>query len=127
MNKQTHPKKWYIEVTRDNYQTLKTWHSKKVAGTSWTDGLEIGHFLLSEHPGDTSCYWTGYESTFNNEYPGYEKITLEQFMQMMEIDVIDITISRDILNQYYEAATADQREYINKHFTVGGKTTVESI
>jgi hypothetical protein len=38
-----------------------------------------------------------------------------------------IKISRTLLNEYYEAATASQREFINDNFTIDGTTTVESI
>jgi len=38
-----------------------------------------------------------------------------------------IKISRDTLNSYWDAATTDQREYINKHFQLDGTTTVDAI
>jgi hypothetical protein len=43
------------------------------------------------------------------------------------MDTKIITISRTLLNEYYEAATASQREFINDNFKVDGTTTVESI
>ena len=39
----------------------------------------------------------------------------------------EIAISRTTLNEYYEAATTSQREYLEEHFTLGGKTTVKGI
>jgi hypothetical protein len=38
-----------------------------------------------------------------------------------------IKISREILNGYWDAATTEQREYINKHFQLDGTTTVDAI
>lgn len=38
-----------------------------------------------------------------------------------------IKISRDTLNSYWDAATTEQREYINKHFQLDGTTTVDAI
>jgi len=131
MNKQTHPKNWYIEVTEDNFSTLEKWHNK-VASSTWKGDLMVDHLLLSEHPSDTSYYWCNTEESFNECYPQYKKITLEQFKQITEmtetINPTDaITIDRGILNQYYDAATETQREYLDKHFTLSGKTTVEAI
>ncbi len=131
MNKQTHPENWYIEVTEDNFSILQKWHNK-VASSTWNGNLMIGHLLLSKHPYDSSYYWSSIEKSFNNNHPQYEKITLEQFKQITEmtetINPTDaITIDRGILNQYYDAATIYQREYLDKHFSLSGKTTVEAI
>ena len=38
-----------------------------------------------------------------------------------------IQISRDLLNEYYEASTVTQRQYINDNFKVNGTTTVDAI
>ena len=38
-----------------------------------------------------------------------------------------IKISREILNGYWDAATTEQREYINKHFQLDGTTTADAI
>jgi hypothetical protein len=132
MNKQTHPENWYIEVTEDNFSILQKWHNNKAADSTWIDALCIGHYLLSEHPSDTSYYWCSIEEAFISNNPEYQKITLEQFKQMTEmtetINPTDaITIDRGILNQYYDAATTPQREYLDEHFTIGGKTTIKAI
>ena len=129
--KQTHPKNWYIEVTKENFTVLQKWHNK-VASSAWKGDLMVGHLLLSKHPSDTSHYWHNTEKSFNECYPQYQKITLEQFKQITEmtetINPTDaITIDRGILNQYYDAATTYQREYLDKHFSLSGKTTVEAI
>lgn len=128
MNKQTHPENWYIKVTEDNFSTLQKWHNK-VASNTWKGDLMVGHLLLSEHPSDTSYYWCGTEEDFISNNPEYQKITLEQFKQMTEtINSTDtITIDRGILNQYYDAATIYQREYLDKHFSLSGKTTIKAI
>jgi hypothetical protein len=131
MNKQTHPKNWYIKVTEDNFSVLHKWHNK-VASSTWKGDLMVGHLLLSEHPSDTSYYWCNTEESFNECSPQYKKITLEQFKQITEmtetINPTDaITIDRGILNQYYDAATETQREYLDEHFTLSGKTTVKAI
>jgi hypothetical protein len=131
MNKQTHPENWYIEVTEDNFSVLYKWHNK-VASITWKGDLMVGHLLLSEHPIDNSYYWSSGEESFNDNHPQYKKITLEQFKQITKmtetINPTDaITIDRGILNQYYDASTTYQREYLDKHFTLSGKTTVEAI
>jgi hypothetical protein len=130
--KQTHPENWYIEVTKENFTVLQKWHKSKTAGTVWKDDLCIGHLLLSKHFDDTSYYWCGTEESLNEYHSQYKKITLEQFKQITEmtetINSTDaITIDRGILNQYYDAATETQREYLDKHFSLSGKTTVEAI
>jgi len=38
-----------------------------------------------------------------------------------------VKISREILNGYWDAATTEQREYINKHFQLNGTTTADAI
>jgi hypothetical protein len=38
-----------------------------------------------------------------------------------------IKISREILNSYWDAATTEQRGYINKHFQLDGTTTADAI
>jgi hypothetical protein len=43
------------------------------------------------------------------------------------MDTKIIKISRTLLNEYYEAATITQQEFINAHFKIDGTTTVESI
>ena len=131
MNKQIQPENWYIKVTEDNFSVLQKWHNK-VASSTWKGDLMVGHLLLSEHPSDTSYYWCNTEESFIFNNPEYKKITLEQFKQITEmtetINPTDaITIDRGILNQYYDAATETQREYLDKHFSLSGKTTVEAI
>lgn len=38
-----------------------------------------------------------------------------------------ITISRELLGEYYDAATEDQRKYMSDNFKLNGETTVEAI
>jgi hypothetical protein len=38
-----------------------------------------------------------------------------------------IQISRELLNEYYDAATTPQREYLAEHFKLDGTTTDEAI
>jgi hypothetical protein len=38
-----------------------------------------------------------------------------------------IRISRELLNEYYNAATIPQKEYLTEHFKLDGTTTVEAI
>jgi hypothetical protein len=42
-------------------------------------------------------------------------------------EVKTIQISRTLLNEYYDASTPPQREYIIKHFKLDGTTTDEAI
>jgi hypothetical protein len=38
-----------------------------------------------------------------------------------------IQISRELLNEYYEASTTEQKAYLSEHFKLDGSTTVEAI
>jgi hypothetical protein len=38
-----------------------------------------------------------------------------------------IQISRELLNEYYEAATSPQKAYLSEHFKLDGRTTDEAI
>jgi len=46
---------------------------------------------------------------------------------MLKTEVKTIQISRTLLNDYYEAATKEQKEYMSKHFKLDGTTTDEAI
>ena len=46
---------------------------------------------------------------------------------MSKTEVKTIKISRTLLNQYYDAATVEQREYIINHFKLDGTTTDKAI
>ena len=59
-------------------------------------------------------------------------IGLEQFKTLLKTPTImdttkTIQIARHLLNDYYNAATIGQKEFINEHFKIDGTTTVESI
>jgi len=59
-------------------------------------------------------------------------IGLEQFKTLLKTPTImdttkTIQISRELLNEYYGAATRGQREFINENFKIDGTTTVKSI
>jgi hypothetical protein len=130
----THPEKWYIEITRENKKELEDWR-QKVATSNRCNTPKIGQVLLSKHHRDNSYYYADDITALRgrDEYKDYKEITLEQFRQitnskpMSQSEVKTIQISRTLLNQYYEAATAEQREYIINHFKVDGTTTDESI
>jgi len=131
MNKQTNtPEHWYIEVTKSNIHILKPWHEHKCA-SHWVGDLKPNHYLLSEHPHDTSCYWNGTERTLTEEHPEFQKITLEQFQEITTNETLDenatVKIGRDQVIEYWEAATSEQREYLNEHFKLDGTTTVKGI
>jgi hypothetical protein len=127
-----HPEKWYIPVTEENHAELQTWWRTKTEGSGWAD-LREGRILLSEHPTDSSYYWGGPEEGLTERYPSYKKITLEQFRQITNPNQIQTTmtkqiqISRELLNEYYEAATSPQKAYLSEHFKLDGRTTDEAI
>jgi hypothetical protein len=125
------PKKWAIEMTEENKDILYPWWKENIVG--W-NGCPIheGYTLLSTHPSDSSMYYCTDLDNFLENHPEYTAITLEQFKLISKTKpVMDtnktIQISRTLLNEYYEAATVSQREFINAHFKIDGTTTVESI
>ena len=124
------PEKWCIEMTRENKHILYPWWKENAIHWSGCRILE-GYTLLSIHPADPSMYYCANANDFLESNPEYELITLEQFKTLLKTSIMDIKksirISRDILNEYYDAATTLQREFINEHFKLNGTTTVESI
>jgi len=80
----THPKKWYIPVTKENHEELNRWRLSKrtIEASKWDDSFVPGSVLVSEHPLDGSYYWSSSEESFNEWYPFYREITLEQFRQI---------------------------------------------
>jgi hypothetical protein len=131
-NKMKHPEHWYIVATEDNYDELNTWR-QTVARDVYSPSFRIGHPLLSEHPGDNSYYYGGSINSLKSDsnYNRYQEITLEQFRQITNSTPIPmpktIQISRQLLNEYYDAATTPQKEYLTKHFKLDGTTTDEAI
>jgi hypothetical protein len=127
-----HPEKWYIPVTEENLAELQPWWQTKTEGSEWSN-LKEGRILLSEHPEDSSYYWSASEESLTAWYPSYQKITLEQFRQITNSNQTptpmtkQIQISRELLNEYYEAATTPQRAYLSEHFKLDGTTTDEAI
>ena len=126
------PTKWYIPVTPENYDEVKAWWLKQVEKSGWYGRhLDNTFIVLSAHPNDDSHYWVGDESYLNELLPSYKKITLEQFRQITNPTKKPMTksiqITRDILNQYYDAATTPQRAYLAEHFKLDGTTTDEAI
>jgi hypothetical protein len=129
-----HPEKWYIQVTEENREELQPWWQEQVRKSGWgTSRLYEDRLLLSEHPKDSSYYWSGSLEFFTSLYPSYQEITLEQFRQITNSNQTQTTmtkqirISRELLNEYYEAATTPQRAYLSEHFKLDGTTTDEAI
>jgi len=127
-----HPQKWYIPLTEENYDEVKSWWLKQVEKSGWGGKRTPPHdgLVLSEHPFDSSHYWSA-PTGFSIQFPTYQKITLEQFRQITNSTPIPmpktIQISRQLLNEYYDAATTPQREYLAEHFKLDGTTTDEAI
>ena len=135
------PKLWAIEVTVENKDIVNAWWVNKVKDSpdqNWIEnnptGLPTGHIVLSEHWSDTSHYscWSSYKVV--KKQIEYTPITLEQFIEITKQENMktldpntEITIGRDLLYQYYDAATKEQRGYINNNFKVDGTTTVQGI
>ena len=79
----THPKNWYILVTEENRKELQPWWQEQVRKSGWGTGiLRKDRILLSEHPSDSSYYWSGNLEHLTAWYPSYQEITLEQFRQI---------------------------------------------
>jgi hypothetical protein len=124
------PEKWCIQMTKENYDILYPWWKEN--SVDWNAcPIVKGYTLLSKHPSDSSMYFCDDLHTFLKFHPEYTPITLEQFKLISKtkpfMDTKIIKISRTLLNEYYEAATASQREFINDNFKIDGTTTVESI
>lgn len=130
----TLPTKWLIEVTEENQKELEDWR-QQVATEYRERTLHVGYTLLSKHSRDNSCYHTGYAKAVRSieDYNDYQEITLEQFRAitnskpMPKPEVKTIQISRTLLNEYFDAATTPQREYLTEHFKLDGTTTDEAI
>ena len=126
-----HPKKWYIVATEENFNELNAWR-KTVAG-DFHSRFQIGNPLLSKHLGDDSYYYGASVDRFksDSDYNDYQEITLEQFRQITGSkpmsETTAIQISRNLLNEYYEASTHRQKEYLSEHFKLNGCTTVGAI
>lgn len=134
-NMNTLPAKWYIEATEENREELNSWRLKNATQYLLRYHFAVGHTLLSEHHSDKSCYYSDDADEVRgcDEYKDYQEITIEQFRQitnskpMSKPEVKTIQISRTLLNDYYEAATKEQKEYMSKHFKLDGTTTDETI
>ena len=124
------PEKWCIEMTKENKHILYPWWKENAIDWIGCRILE-GYTLLSIHPNDPSMYYCTSANDFLESHPEYELITFEQFKTLLKTPIINIKksikISRDILNEYYDAGTTLQRDFINEHFKLNGTTTVESI
>jgi hypothetical protein len=132
-----HPEKWYIPVTQENHAELEPWWRKQALKSGWISDpdrrLPDEALVLSQHPTDPSYYWSGDLEYFATLHPSYQKITLEEFRQITNSNQTQTTmtkqiqISRELLNEYYEAATIPQKEYLTEHFKLDGTTTDEAI
>ena len=132
-----HPEKWYIQVTEENRAELQAWWRKQALKSRWTRDpdarLRGDALMLSEHPFDKSYYWCGGLEYFTTRHPSYQEITLEEFRQITNSNQTQtpmtkqIQISRELLNEYYEAATSPQKAYLSDHFKLDGRTTDEAI
>ena len=130
----THPEKWYIQLTPENYDEVKAWWLKQVEKSEWGGRrLHDSYTVLSKHPWDSSFYWCDGGPNFKKSNPSYQEITLEQFRQITNSTPTQkpmtksIQISRDLLNEYYEASTREQKEHLTEHFKLDGTTTDEAI
>ena len=126
-----HPEKWYIVATEENFNELNAW--RKTVAESCHNGFSIGNPLLSKHVGDNSYYYGASVDRLRSDssYNDYQEITLEQFRQITSLkpmsETTAIQISRNLLNDYYEASTNSQKEYLSEHFKLNGWTTIGAI
>ena len=123
-----HPEHWCIQATKENFSELKAWWEEN-ADTDFD--FQIGYTLMSQHPRDKSKHYAGSIASCLADCPQFVEITLEQFRQITNPTQTTmskpIQISRNLLNEYYEAATTPQKEYLTEHFKLDGSTTVEAI
>jgi hypothetical protein len=128
------PTKWLIQVTRENQEELNRWR-QQVATDHRTNTLAVGYTLLSKHQYDGSHYYcqNAKEVKKIDHYADYQEITLEQFRQITTSTSTpkpmkkSIQISRELLNEYYEASTSEQKAFLAEHFKLDGTTTDEAI
>jgi len=76
-------KNWYIEVDKNNLLILNEWR-RSVAKSCKSHFLNCGKFILSKHFRDGSFYWCGNEEDLLERHPGYEKINLQQFLEITD-------------------------------------------
>lgn len=129
----TLPQNWLIEVTEENQAELDHWR-QQVATSHRENTLCVGYTLLSSHHHDGSHYYATTPSALRRAEPyynNYQEITLEQFRQITNQTQKPMTksiqISRELLNEYYEASTYEQKAYLAEHFKLDGTTTDEAI
>jgi hypothetical protein len=126
-----HPEHWCIEATEENFKELYAWWRSN-ADERYTR-FQVGYTLVSGHPRDESKYYGGSIANCLDDYPQFVEITLEQFRQITNSNQTQTTmtkqiqISRELLNEYYEAATSPQKAYLSEHFKLDGRTTDEAI
>jgi hypothetical protein len=126
-----HPEHWCIEATEENFKELYAWWRKEVPYRYRE--FRVGETLMSDHPEDSSKYHIGNVKKCLEQFPHLVEITLEQFRQITNPNQTKTTmtkqiqISRELLNEYYEAATTPQKEYLTEHFKLDGRTTDEAI
>jgi len=124
-----HPEHWCIEATDENFKELYAWWRNNAA-ERWTH-FQVGYTLVSFHPRDESKYYGGSIAQCLDDYPQFVEITLEQFREITNSNQTtmskSIQISRKLLNEYYDAATLAQKEYLTEHFKLDGTTTEEAI
>jgi len=128
----TLPTNWYIGVTEENREELDRWRQRVATSHRSCELFANEHTLLSKHLVDGSHYYSSPVQEFRQDetYKDYEEITIEQFRQITNPNkpmTKSIQISRDLLNEYYDAATTPQREYLSEHFKLDGTTTDEAI
>jgi len=131
----THPEKWYIQVTKDNMKELNRWRLsvRTEFAARYDHRFGPGCYLLSKYPvdGEGSYFYVKTIEPFPSKFPEYKEITLEQFRQITNSTPNpmpkSIQISRELLNEYYEASTREQKAYLAEHFKLDGTTTDEAI
>jgi hypothetical protein len=124
-----HPEHWCIEANEENFKELYAWWRNNASGRYTR--FQVGYTLVSDHPSDESKYYLGSIAQFLDHYPQFEEVTLEQFRQITNPNQTTMTkqiqISRELLNEYYEAATSPQKAYLSENFKLDGSTTDEAI
>lgn len=101
----THPEKWYIQLTPENHEEVKAWWLKQVEKSGWVGRhLYNSYAVLSKHPWDGSFYWSDGGPKFKKAFPSYQEITLEQFR----------AITNPLPEHWYIEVTEENIEELNR-------------
>jgi hypothetical protein len=106
-NQMKHPEKWYIPVTKENYEELNQWRlsERTEEASRYDDKFVPGATLLSAHPHDDGSYFYAKGHSITRRDNDYQEITLEQFRE--------ITNTMKHPKKWYIPVTNENHEELN--------------